>query len=135
MIDDTTKCDDIIENTVGVRPTLYRAPYGEYSNGMLSVFETDLPHKVIQWDVDSVDWKKPSAETIVERVTKRVRNGSIILFHNDTKPSPEALNIIIPKLQSEGYEFVLVKDLIYYDNFSLNHEGRQVKSSYAKNTN
>lgn len=126
LIDDTTKCDEIIEKTIGKKPKLYRAPYGEFSDSMLEVFETDLNHKVIQWDIDSVDWKKPTSSEIVNRVMKNIKNGSILLFHNDTKPTPEALNIIIPKLQSQGYEFVLVEDLILYDNYKLDHEGRQI---------
>lgn len=52
LIADTQKCDDIIEKLTGERPTLYRAPYGEYSDTMLSVFKQKLGHQVIQWDVD-----------------------------------------------------------------------------------
>lgn len=67
---------------------------------------------------------------MVETVMKKVRNGSILLFHNDTKNTPETLAEIIPRLQAEGYEFVLVKDLIYTDNFKLDHEGRQSKLAF-----
>lgn len=57
LIADTNKCDSIIEDLTGVRPTLYRAPYGEYSDGMLTVFEAQLGHKVIQWDCERHDIK------------------------------------------------------------------------------
>ncbi len=127
LIEDTDKCDEIITSLTGKKPTLYRSPYGEYSNQMLTTFEEKLKHKVIQWDVDSIDWKGREATAMVEAVTKKVRNGSIILFHNDTKNTPQALAQIIPQLKGEGYEFVLVSDLIYQDNFRLDHEGRQVK--------
>ncbi|MFZ2539146.1 MAG: polysaccharide deacetylase family protein [Oscillospiraceae bacterium] len=127
LLEDTNKCDEIIMNLTGKKPTLYRAPYGEYSNSMLDTFEKSLQHKVIQWDVDSIDWKGREAPEMVETVIKKVKNGSIILFHNDTKNTPQALEQIIPQLKGEGYEFVLVNDLIYQDNFRLDHEGRQVK--------
>ncbi|MEG0693081.1 MAG: polysaccharide deacetylase family protein [Oscillospiraceae bacterium] len=127
LIDDTNKCDEIITNLTGKRPTLYRAPYGEYSNDMLTTFEQELKHKVIQWDVDSIDWKGRESAEMVQTVTSKVKNGSIILFHNDTKNTPQALAQIIPQLQGEGYEFVLVEDLIYKENFTLDHTGRQVK--------
>lgn len=52
LIEDTNKCDEIISNLTDKKPTLYRAPYGEYSDSMLSVFEQSLSHKVIQWDVE-----------------------------------------------------------------------------------
>lgn len=64
---------------------------------------------------------------MVDTITKKVKNGSIVLFHNDTKNTPKALEQIIPTLKGEGYEFVLVEDLIYDDNYKLDHEGRQVK--------
>ncbi len=127
LIDDTTACDNIIKQVTGKKPTLYRAPYGEYSDSMLSIFETDLHHKVIQWDVDSVDWQKPTVQTIVKRITTKVKAGSILLFHNDTKNTPEALAQILPQLKQDGYEFVLVEDLIYKDNYTLDHAGKQIK--------
>lgn len=126
LIEDTKKCDEIIEGITGKRPILYRAPYGEYSDNMLKVFEEELGHKVIQWDCDSIDWKKPSPDEIVNRITKKARNGSILLFHNDTEPTPKALELLIPRLLSDGYEFVLVEDLIAFENYTLDHEGRQV---------
>lgn len=129
LIEDTKKCDEIIESLTGVKPTLYRAPYGEYSNRMLSVFENDLKHFVIQWDCDSVDWKGREADEMAASIIKRAKNGSILLFHNDTPNTPDALKIIIPELSRQGYKFVLVNELIYRDNFALDHEGRQTKLS------
>ncbi|WMJ22509.1 polysaccharide deacetylase family protein [Paludicola sp. MB14-C6] len=128
LIKDTTECDKIIENITGKKPTLYRAPYGEYSNTMLSVFETDLKHKVIQWNVDSVDWKRPTPEKMNERILKGVKPGSILLFHNDIENTTQALTTLLPTLRKQGYEFVLVEDLIYKENYYLDHEGKQVKS-------
>ena len=127
LIEDTDQCDEIITQITGKKPTLYRAPYGEYSNQMMTTFEQALAHQVIQWDVDSRDWQGREAVDMVETVTSKVKNGSILLFHNDTKNTPQALAQIIPLLKGEGYEFVLVEDLIYKDNFTLDHEGRQVK--------
>ena len=68
LVSDTKKCDDIIENLTGIRPILYRAPYGEYSDGMMETFEKELGHRVIQWDVDSRDWQGREAEDMVKTV-------------------------------------------------------------------
>lgn len=129
LIEDTRKCDEIIESLTGKAPVLYRAPYGEYSDEMLTVFEETLGHKVIQWDVDSRDWQKREAAAMVESVTKNVQPGSILLFHNDIQNTPDALRQIIPTLKGEGYEFVLVTDLILTEGYTLDHEGRQTKSN------
>lgn len=127
LIEDTKKCDDIIEDLTGRKPILYRAPYGEYSNVMLKTMEDNFEHKVIQWDCDSVDWKGREVDEMVATILKKVKNGSILLFHNDTKNTPQALEIIIPRLQEEGYEFVKVSDLIYWDNYTIDSKGGQTR--------
>ncbi|MCI9626618.1 MAG: hypothetical protein HFI90_07525 [Clostridia bacterium] len=74
---------------------------------------------------DSLDWKDLSAAEITQRVSENVQNGSICLFHNEAKHTPEALEQLIPKLQQEGYSFVPVSQLIYKQSYSIDHAGRQ----------
>lgn len=63
----------------------------------------------------------------MERVTGKVRAGSIVLFHSGAPDTPTALPQILQKLQGEGYEFVTVSSLIYPQPYTLDHEGRQHK--------
>lgn len=72
-----------------------------------------------------MDWKDLPADEIVNRVTGKVRDGSIILFHNGAKNTPEALKIILPKLAEKGYKFVPVSELIYKNNYKIDIKGRQ----------
>ena len=81
---------DRIEAVTGVRPTLFRCPYGEYDDHVIQA-AADMGMQTIQWDVDSLDWKELSAKEITRRVTERVVTGSIVLFHNAAKHTPEAL--------------------------------------------
>ena len=55
------------------------------------------------WDVDSLDWKGISASEITKRVTGKVTNGSIVLFHNAGEHTPEALPDILDYLLAEGH--------------------------------
>ena len=85
----------------------------------------------IQWDVDSLDWKELGVEHEVNQVLnhKHLGNGSIILFHNDAKYTPQALDTIIKGLKERGYEIVPISELILRNNYEMDHEGRQkVKS-------
>ena len=52
---------------------------------------------------DSLDWKDLPADQIVKRVTEKVQPGSIVLFHNAAKHTPEALPAILETLLQEGY--------------------------------
>ena len=85
----------------------------------------ELGFHVIQWDVDSLDWKEMGVQHMFDRVTQRVDDGSIVLFHNNAKYITEALPLILDHLLAEGYDIVPVSELIYKENYRLDHTGRQ----------
>lgn len=126
--EEIVRCADKIEAVTGRRPTLFRGPYGEYNNTVISCAEA-LGHKTLQWDVDSLDWKELAADDIVMRVTKRVKPGSIMLFHNGAKNTPAALPQIIEKLQAEGYHFVPATELLLPEPTVINHQGMQTAAN------
>ena len=75
---------------------------------------------------DSLDWKGLTAEEIVKRVTEKVKNGSIILLHNGAENTAKAMPTLLCELKNAGYEFVTVSDLIYKDNYYIDHTGMQI---------
>ena len=75
---------------------------------------------------DSLDWKGLTSNDIRKRVTDRVKNGSIVLLHNGAKHTAEALPSLLCDLKNKGYEFVTVSQLIYKDNFTIDHTGMQI---------
>ena len=107
-----------------MRPTLLRCPYGEYDDHVIAAVRS-IGMEPIQWDVDSLDWKGISAAEIAKRVTGRVKNGSIVLFHNAGEHTPEALPEILRALRQEGYSVVPVSELLLDGAYTLDHEGRQ----------
>ncbi len=115
---------DKIEGVTGVRPTLFRPPYGEYDDHVITTTRA-AGLEPIQWDVDSLDWKDLSASDITKRVTSKVQPGSIILFHNAAKHTPEALPGILENLIGQGYTLVPISELILPGNYTIDHTGRQ----------
>ncbi len=101
-----------------------RPPYGDYAENSIRAIRA-LGMEPIQWDVDSLDWKDLSAADITKRVTGKVRPGSIVLFHNAAKHTPEALPNIIECLLQQGYTFVPVSELILTGSYTIDHTGRQ----------
>jgi len=130
IVADINACNDKIEAVTGVRPTLFRAPYGDYNDRLVSTLR-ELGCYTIQWDVDSLDWKDLSAADITQRVVSKVNPGSIVLFHNAAKNTPEALPNVIESLIQKGYSFAPVSQLIYRENFEMDHAGRQCPVSSA----
>ncbi len=129
IIADVNTCSDKIEALTGVRPTLIRCPFGEYDDHVISAIRS-IGMEPIQWDVDSLDWKGISAGEITKRVTGKVTNGSIVLFHNAGEHTPEALPDILDYLLGEGYEIVPIsKILLTNEETYIDHTGRQCRSA------
>lgn len=127
MITELTACNEKIKEITGRQPVLFRAPYGDYNNPVIEAVQS-INMYTIQWDVDSRDWfENATPQSIIDNVVSKVKDGSIILMHNDAEHTPAALPTILKTLQDEGYEFVLIEDLIYKDNYEIIHDGTQVK--------
>lgn len=111
---------------VGVEMDLFRPPSGDYDDLVINTAEK-LGYYSVQWNVDSLDWKEYGTDDMLERVvnSKKLCNGSIILLHNGTKHTAEALQSIIDGLKNKGYGFVPVSELIYRENYKIDHSGRQ----------
>lgn len=124
IIADVNACNDKIEAITGVRPTLIRCPYGEYDDHVIAAIRS-IGMEPIQWDVDSLDWKELPAQEIAQRVTGKVQPGSIVLFHNAAKHTPEALPSILTALIQEGYTFVPISQIILDGEYTIDHTGRQ----------
>ena len=116
----------IIEETTSKKVELFRPPYGSYNNTLIETCES-LNLTTIQWDVDSLDWKGISAVDITTRILNKVFNGSIILCHNNSDHILEALPMVLDRLQKRGYTIKCIGDIIYKDNFTINHMGTQIK--------
>lgn len=115
-----------VKELTGYDMFLFRPPYGSYNNNLI-LNAKELGYYTIQWDVDSLDWKNYGVQSVIDTVCshKHLGNGSIILCHNGAKYTAEALDTLITTLKEKGYEFVPISELIYKDNYTMDHEGRQ----------
>lgn len=127
LCSDIKACNEKIRSLTGYSPILYRGPYGEYNNTLLSELEK-VNMYCLQWDIDSRDWQKKSVDYMVKNVTENVKNGSIVLFHNDLKDTEAALDKILETLSKEGYSFVSADELIYKENYKIKPNGQQYKT-------
>ena len=121
---------DKVKELTGYDMFLFRPPYGDYDSKLIKVAHK-CNYYPIQWDVDSLDWKDYGVDSIIKTVTQNehLGNGSIILCHNGATYTPEALDTLITTLKDAGYQFVKVSELIYRDNYHMDHEGRQISDN------
>jgi len=98
---------DSIQAVTGVRPTLFRFPYGRTSGTANSVVAR-LGLRVLPWNVDPSDYTRPGTDTIITRVVQAVKPGSIVLFHDgggDRSQTVAAVTALIASLRAAGYSF------------------------------
>jgi polysaccharide deacetylase family sporulation protein PdaB len=124
IVTELTKTSDKIEAITSKKVVLFRPPFGDYNNRLIET-SRELGIQVIQWDVDSLDYKDYGTDSIVKKVLSKVKSGSIVLFHNNATYTKDALPIVLENLQKEGYKVVPVSELIYKDNYYIDHTGMQ----------
>lgn len=123
LFEDMDKCDAVIENITGEKPKLVRAPSGGYNNTVIKACD-ERGTPCIQWSVDGIDYGDAAPDGIIKRATGITKSGDIILLHNGTEHTAEVLPQILEKLSST-YEFSTVSDMIYKEDFIIDHTGEQ----------
>lgn len=115
---------EAITGITGKKVELFRPPYGDYDDELIRT-ASEEGYYSIQWDVDSLDWKDLSATDIAMRVINGVKNGSIVLMHNNGLHTAEAVPIIIETLKNRGFSFVPIGEIILRENYTIAPDGRQ----------
>ena len=117
-----TQADNVLA-IAGVRPVLFRPPYGDYNNRVITTARAHgFVH--IQWSVDSLDWKNRGAQEIINRATK-VKSGDIVLFHNDSQYILDALPAVLKYYAENGYSVVPISEILLTGETTIDIQGRQ----------
>lgn len=106
----------IEQATDGYRASLMRPPFNNCNNKVKDM----LKQPIIQWSIDTLDWKHKNISKTIEIVLDRVSDGSIVLMHDIHKSSVEAAKILIPKLIESGYDLVTVSEMAQIKGEQLN---------------
>lgn len=109
----------VLEQITGHTIRLIRTPNGAYNNKVIETAH-QLGYRVIQWSVDSLDWKRPGPNAVVNNVLNGIqagngmKGGDIILFHaSDSAPDTiQALPTVIQSLKDKGYTLIPVGQLL-----------------------
>ncbi|MCR3923539.1 MAG: polysaccharide deacetylase family protein [Firmicutes bacterium] len=108
----------IIKEITASEPYLFRPPYGEYNDRLLTLLAEEGYPYTIMWTVDTHDWaeeirgQKVTADYLVERVLTRATNNGIILMHIGGYKTIESLPRIIDGLRDQGYRLVTVNEMM-----------------------
>ncbi len=111
------RTDKLIQSFTGYRPTFVRPPYGNINEPQIQWLASQ--HKIIvNWNVDSLDWKGLNAEQVKSNVLAHTMPGSIILQHaaggvgEDLSGTVQALPDIIRSLRNQNVTLVTIPELL-----------------------
>jgi peptidoglycan-N-acetylglucosamine deacetylase len=103
--------DSAIHRLTGMRPRFFRPPYG-VTNPMVAKAVKRRNYKVIGWTVRSFDTVIKDPTRLLERVTKPLKSGDIILFHDHCDSTADILPDLLAHIRKSGLKVVRIDDLI-----------------------
>ena len=106
------RTNDAIKSAAGVTPTLLRPPYGSISPRQKKWINQEFGLKIVLWDVDPLDWRRPGSNIVCARIVKNTRAGSIVLAHDIHPGTIDAMPCVLKELEAKGFKFVTVSELI-----------------------
>ena len=110
IVSDLGKTDQAIADACGVSPVVMRPPGGYKSDAALATLG-QMGKPAIFWSVDPQDWKTRNAQSTIDHVLSKVRDGDIILMHDIYDPTAAAAEVIIPELVNRGYQLLTISEL------------------------
>ena len=108
MYTEFTRTEDLLKEYTTQTEFIFRCPGGLYNNEIRNTISVPM----IQWSIDTEDWKYRDVDKIVDHVIGKVQDGDIVLMHEIYGTSAEAVEVIIPKLIEQGYQIVSVSELM-----------------------
>jgi peptidoglycan/xylan/chitin deacetylase (PgdA/CDA1 family) len=103
--------DQAIFNVTGKKTSLFRPPFGVTTPHLAKAIKV-TGHKVIGWNIRPFDTTLKNRETILKRITNRVKPGSVILMHDNHEQIEYVLEQLLQFLKKQDYEMVTINDLI-----------------------
>jgi peptidoglycan/xylan/chitin deacetylase (PgdA/CDA1 family) len=114
-----TKTHQAIKTACGVDVSLFRPPYGSFTETQRSWAFSRLGYRTIIWDVDPLDWKVRDSKKVEDKILASTTSGSIVLMHDIHKSTVEAVPNIIQGLRDRGLKFTTVGGLIALEKGSV----------------
>lgn len=105
------RTQEVIEKTVGIKPSLFAPPSGSFNQRVVDIARSSYDMQTIMWTADTVDWKKPSPSWVIQRISKRMENGVLVLMH-PTAASEASLDQLLTLAKQKGLVPTTVSELL-----------------------
>ncbi len=123
-----SKTQDAIYKCTGFKPKLVRPTYGAVNQTVRAA----IRYPMIEWSVDTEDWKSRNVDMIVKEAMRGAKDGAIILMHDIYPTTATAAEKVIKKLTKEGYQLVTISELFEYRGVGLSAGREYFSSKYSR---
>lgn len=113
------RTENIIQEVTGVKATSYRPPFGAITTAQKKWIYEEFGYPTIMWDVDPMDWRRPGASVVTQRILDGTRKGSIVLAHDIHPGTIEAMPAAIDGLKAREFQFLTVSELLATDRTAV----------------
>ena len=104
---------EVIEAVTGYSPNFFRPPFGR-TNGNVRRISEELGYAIVNWTLDTVDWRDRNPDIIYETIMSQVEDGAVILLHDIHLTTAQAMERVIPSLVEQGFQLVTVSEVLEY---------------------
>ncbi|MEK4260973.1 MULTISPECIES: polysaccharide deacetylase family protein [Paenibacillus] len=104
------KTQKLLKESLGVTNKWFAPPSGDFDQETVEI-ASSLGLKTVLWTVDTVDWRNPSPESVVAKITSKAEPGTLVLMH-PTASSSKALRAMIRGIKAKGLQLGTVSQTL-----------------------
>jgi len=108
-LQEVTQADDLIRSAVGVASCFFRPPWGRLAPDVTDAV-LGAGFDIILWSVSVRDWEGPDAAGVSDRLLSGAHPGGIVALHDRVEWNPDVLDIVVPAMRADGYDFVPISE-------------------------
>lgn len=109
---EVSRTAEVIKSATGKTPRVMRPPYGATNKNIVAHMYNDFGMYSVLWDVDTLDWKHPGVQKVINTAVTQAKPGSIILVHDIHASTLAAVEGIVTGLQARGFKLVTVSQMM-----------------------
>ncbi len=111
MLEDLKQMDHVMEEVTGLKPKLFRPPYG-VTNPNLKKAIINGGYTPVGWSVRSMDTVIKDEQKLLDKVNRAIKPGAVFLFHDTSKTTLNVLPAFIKEVKNKGFCIIPLDKLL-----------------------
>ncbi|MBC7903065.1 MAG: polysaccharide deacetylase family protein, partial [Gemmatimonadaceae bacterium] len=117
MLADVNSMNHEVDRVIGLKPRLFRPPYGVTTPNMRNVMKRG-GYQAIGWNIRSLDTVIKDPVRLRKKIEGMIQPGAVILLHDTSAATTEMLAALIDNIRAKGYEFERIDKLLNIEAYA-----------------